>query len=376
MAAAGVLTAACTSASDLVVEEVSAAPPAAASPSTAAPSSAAPADTTPLTSASTATTQPAPRAPIVLGFAGDTTFTNGLELRDPFGAVVQLTSAPDLMVVNLETAVADVGVGRPPVDKQFLFRSPPESLDLLVDAGVDVVALANNHTLDFGADALEQTLAEIDRRALLRVGAGVDQDDAYTPLVVEVGEWTVGLISLSRVPCDWSASGQNVRPQVAWGCPPFFDIAVAATAEAMAVADVTIVMIHGGEEGVLCPSDFMVDLEIAFADLGVDAVINGHPHVLQGITRHDDTWAVHSLGNFAFPPSRGITGNSAIIQLTVSEDGVDLSIEPVRSDGGVLTPPSQAQRDDILSQIQRVSDGVSIGDDGSVVTDATQVGAC
>lgn len=280
------------------------------------------------------------------------------------------------MVVNLETAVADSGVGSPPVDKQFLFRSPPASLDLLVAAGVDVVALANNHTLDLGAAALEQTLNEIDDRALLRVGAGVDQDDAYTPLIVEVGEWTVGLISLSRVPCDWSASGQNVRPQVAWACPPFFDLAAQATSAAMLEADVTVVMIHGGEEGVLCPSDFMVDLEVAFADLGVDAVINGHPHVLQGITKHRDTWAVHSLGNFAFPPARGITGNSAIVELTVSEEGVDVAVVPVRSDGGVLTPPSEAQREEILSQVQRYSDGVVVGEDGSVLVDESQVGAC
>lgn len=280
------------------------------------------------------------------------------------------------MVVNLETAVADAGVGRPPVEKRFLFRSPPASLDLLVDAGVDVVALANNHTLDFGVEALAQTLDEIDARALQRVGAGLDEDSAYLPLIIGVGEWTVGLVSLSRVPCDWSASGNNTRPQVAWACPPLFDLAAAAAEQAMAQADVTVVMIHGGEEGVLCPSPFMVELEQTFAEMGVDAVINGHPHVLQGLTRHGDTWAAHSLGNFAFPPARGITGNSAIVQLTVSEEGVEMSVVPVRSDGGVLSPPSAVQRDDILGQMQRVSDGVTINADGSVVVDETVVGDC
>ena len=280
------------------------------------------------------------------------------------------------MVVNLETAVADLGVGRPPVLKPFLFLSPPASLDLLVDAGVDAVALANNHTLDFGVDALAQTLDELDTRGLRRVGASLDPGQVYEPLILEVGEWKVGLVSLSRVPCDWSASGQNTRPQVAWACPPFFDLAAAAVQEAMARADVTVVMIHGGEEGVLCPSPFMVELEQAFAEMGVDAVINGHPHVLQGITRRGDTWAVHSLGNFAFPPASGITGNSAIVQLTVSEAGIDLSIVPVRSDSGVLSPPSDAQRADIIGQVQRVSDGVTIDAAGSVSVDDSVVGAC
>ena len=370
---------ACAGAADLVSDEMSAnavvqtdAVPTTTSSSATTQTIAAPSTTAPAPS----TTVPPPRPPIVLGFAGDTMFTNGLDERDPFGQVVDLTSAPDLMIVNLETVVADPGVGRPPVEKQFLFRSPPSSLDLLVDADVDVVALANNHTLDFGADALAQTLDEIDARSLRRVGAGLDQTSAYEPLILDVGQWTVGLVSLSRVPCDWSASGDNVRPQVAWACPPFFDLAAAAAEQAMAQADVTIVMIHGGEEGVLCPSPFMVELEQTFSEMGVDAVINGHPHVLQGVTRHGDTWAAHSLGNFAFPPASGITGNSAIVQLTVSEDEVAMSIVPIRSEGGVLSPPSQTQREDIIGQMQRVSDGVTIDPAGMVVSDEAVAGSC
>ncbi len=376
--ASALASSACAAAVDLVIDEASAnvvqtdVAPTITSSSTTAYAIAAPSTT----AAALVSTEPAPRPPIVLGFAGDTTFTNGLDERDPFGQIVDLTSSPDLMVVNLESAVADPGVGRPPVQKQFLFLSPPSSLDLLVDAGVDVVALANNHTLDFGADALAQTLDEIDARSLHRVGAGLDQTSAYEPLILDVGQWTVGLVSLSRVPCDWSASGDNVRPQVAWACPPLFDLAAAAAEEAMARADVTIVMIHGGEEGVLCPSPFMVELEQTFAQMGVDAVINGHPHVLQGVTRHGDTWAAHSLGNFAFPPASGITGNSAIVQLTVSEDGVAMSIVPIRSEAGVLSVPSQMQREGIIGQMQRVSNGVTIDPAGMVVLDEAVVGSC
>lgn len=363
------LASACTAATDIVVAERP------TSTTISDPSPVTTADIEPSTTAPPSTVL-APRAPVVLGFAGDTTFTNGLEQRDPFGRVQALTSAPDLMVVNLETAVADPGVGRPPVDKPFLFRSPPSSLDLLVDAGVDVVALGNNHTLDFGVDALTQTLAEIDARPLRRVGAGLDQAAAYTPLIVDVGEWTIGLVSLSRVPCDWSASGVNVRPQVAWACPAFMDLAAGAVNEAVTQADVTVVMIHGGEEGVLCPSPFMVDLEKVVAEMGVDAVLNGHPHVLQGIARYGSTWSAHSLGNFAFPPASGITGNSAIVTLTVAETGVDLAIVPVRSDGGVLSVPTERQRSEILTQVQSHSTGVRVSDDGSVVVDDAFVGAC
>ncbi len=348
-------------------------PASTAAPTTMPPSTAAPTTTVPTTAA--------PKEPIVVGVAGDTSFTNGLEGRDPLGQVTDLLSSPDLMIVNLETAVADPDVGKVFVQKAFLFKSPPESLRLLVDAGVDVVGLANNHTLDFGPEALEQTLDEVDAVGLLRVGAGVDETDAYRTLVVEVGEWRVGVVSLSRVPCDWSASGDNVRPQVAWACPPFLPLADAMVESTIASSDITIVMVHGGEEGVLCPSDFMVELSEHWAELGVDAVVNGHPHVVQGLASIDGMLVARSSGNFAFPSASGITANSAVFLFDVSEaeDGepqLHMRVEPVRADRGVVRPPSEAERMAIIDQIDLHSSGVTLGADGVVSIDPERSGRC
>ncbi len=340
--------------------------------SSSAPRSSAPATSTPAAS----TFEPQPRRrPITLGFAGDTSFTDGLASRDPFAEVVDLLSAPDLMVVNLETVVADPDAGRVFVDKDFLFRSPPESLDLIVEAGIDVVVLANNHTLDFGPEALAQTLREVDAVGLHRVGAGLTAEEAYQPLILEVGDWTVGLVGLSRVPCDWSASGENTRPWVAWACPTLIDGADELVTAAVDAADVVVVMAHGGTEGVLCPSDHMVELEQRWAGLGADVVVDGHPHVVQGITSWGETMVVHSTGNFAFPSARGVTANSAVFLVEVSEDGIELRIEPVRVDGGVVRRPSAEQHRAIRDQINSVSSGWQIDESGRAVR-AEVAGAC
>ncbi|MDH3301758.1 MAG: CapA family protein [Acidimicrobiia bacterium] len=325
---------------------------------------------------STAPAEPPPlRRPITLGFAGDTSFTNGLHSRNPFAEVTDLLSAPDLMVINLETAVADPDVGRVFVDKDYLFRSPPAALDLVVDAGIDAVVLANNHTLDFGPEALAQTLQEVDRVGLHRVGAGLTAEEAYQPLILEVGDWTIGLVGLSRVPCDWSASGENTRPWVAWACPSLIDRADAMVVAAVEAADVVVVMVHGGTEGVLCPSPHMVELEQRWASLGADVVVDGHPHVLQGITSWGDTIVVHSAGNFAFPSARGITANSAVFLVEVSEDGIDLRVEPVRVDGGVVRRPTADQHQAIRDQINSVSSGWQLDETGRAVR-TDEAGAC
>jgi hypothetical protein len=124
------------------------------------------------TTSTSTTTTTAPPDPITLGFVGDVQMIGSMVANEPVAGVTDLLSAPDLTLVNLETVIGEVNeVGRPPIDKEFIFRSPPETLKQLVDAGVDVVALANNHGWDYG------------------------------PLG-------------SRVPCDWSRNPRAERPRL------------------------------------------------------------------------------------------------------------------------------------------------------------------
>lgn len=316
------------------------------------------------------------RDPIVIGFAGDTAFTGGLEQYDPLGEVTSQLSEPDLMILNLETAVADFGVGSPPVDKRFLFLSPPASLRLLAESGVDVVTLGNNHSLDFGYSALVAGLDRMESIGLKSVGADADPIAAYDPLIVEVGDWDIGIVSFSRVPCDWSWQGENVRPGVAWACEPFMDRVEASVKRVVEESDVAVVMVHGGIEGELCPNDMMQDLNRRWAELGADVVVNGHPHVVQGVTSIGETLVVRSTGNFAFPPSAGLSANSAIFSLQVSDVGLFLSAEPMVTEGGVVRLATPLRGASILRQINNYSTGWSVLANGRAVQDPQNVGLC
>ncbi len=359
-----------------VTEDVSASTTAA--PPSSTTTTAAPTTTT--TAPTTTTTEP-PRPTVVLGFAGDTSFTNGLDARDPFGDLDGLLAEPDLMFVNLETAVADVGVGTP-FPKSFVFRSPPESLGLLVDAGVDVVLLGNNHVLDYGPSAVDQTLTEIDEAGLARVGAGRTAEEAVVPLVVEVEGWRIGVVSASRVPCDWSASGENTRPEVNWACPTLVGPVEASISELTATTDLVIVTTHGGPEGELCAGSMMLELSARWAELGADVIVNGHPHVLQGIRSVGDALLVESTGNFAFPSARGLTANSAMFRFELAETErggdpeVSLQVVPVLVPGGVASLPGPDRAAQILEQIEGHSTGWVLDDEGRAIPSPDHTGRC
>jgi len=316
------------------------------------------------------------RAPISVAFGGDTSFHNGLHLWEPLAEVAPLLSRPDLTIVNLETAIAPVGVGQPPVDKQFLFRSDPAMVDQLVAAGVDAVTLANNHALDFGPEALAAGLELLDQAGIETVGGGADAEAAYQPLRTTIGDWTVGIAAFSRVPCDWSWHERNDREQVAWACPAFMDDADAVVGALVDEVDLAIVMVHGGTEGQLCPDETMSDLNQHWADLGAGLIVNSHPHVVQGVSSIGETIIVNSTGNFAFPPSFGLTANSALFLATLSEHGLFISVEPLVSESGIVTTGSELRRQAILSQIDQYSAGWRVLADGRVLQDNGWDGAC
>jgi poly-gamma-glutamate capsule biosynthesis protein CapA/YwtB (metallophosphatase superfamily) len=318
-----------------------------------------------------------PPEPFTLAFAGDTALVDGLAGRDPFGDVADLLAAADLTFVNLETAVAEEDVGTP-YPKDFTFRSPPETVGLLRDAGVDGVSLANNHSLDYGKAALDRTLELLDEGGLLHAGAGRTPDDAYAPLLVDVGGRTLGVVGFSHVPCDWSASDPEARPGVAWTCDPHVGRATAAVAAAAAAADVVVVMVHWGTERERCPDPYQHELARDWVEAGADLVVGGHHHVLQGIERIGDAWVVHGYGNFAFPTARGEGADSAVFELTVGvePDDVGLRVHPVRISGGRPAPLEGAAAAAVLDTVARHSWAVGFDADGRAVDDAEASGSC
>lgn len=270
----------------------------------------------------TPTPTPTPPPAVTIAFAGDVhgepPIENVLAEGDnPLESVAALLGAADIAVVNLETAIGTSGVA---ADKTYTFQADPSLADALASAGVDVVNLANNHGLDFGHDAAEETVALVGEAGMRAVGYGADAEEAYTPALFDVDGRTVAVLGITRVlpSRGWEAGADRAGMASAYDPEP----AIAAVRAASAQADHVVVTIHWGRERMTCPDGEQVALARAFAAAGADAVVGHHPHVLQGVVDVDGTLVAHSLGNFVFYATRAEQRRTGVLTVTLGEEGV------------------------------------------------------
>lgn len=252
----------------------------------------------------------------------------------PWRHVADGLRAADIAVANLECTVAGPGVGAAQV-KEYTFRGDPASLAGVARAGIDVVSVANNHTMDFGRAAFDATIRHVRQSGIVPVGGG-RIDEAYRPAVVERKGMRVAFVAATRVlPAGWAATAASTGVASAYDTRRL----VAAVREARAAADAVVVLLHWGVELATVPNATQVDLARALVDAGATAVVGGHPHVLQPVRRYRGAIVAYSLGNFVFSSSAPSTRTSMILRLGLLPDGGALvGTVPVRIEGVVPRP--------------------------------------
>lgn len=98
----------------------------------------------------------------------------------PFELVCSLLADADLTIANLEGTFTERGVA---AEKFYTFRTPPGHAFGLLQAGIDLVSLGNNHTMDYGLEGLQDTLLALDTAGLKHSGAGLDEVAARNPVI-------------------------------------------------------------------------------------------------------------------------------------------------------------------------------------------------
>ncbi len=262
---------------------------------------------------------------VTLMFAGDVTMADhfeeviGKDYKRPFAALDDYRKA-DLSMVNLENPLTHATSQMP--DKQFNFKADPASAQVLSEGGVDIVNLANNHTMDFQADGLKETMDTLSRSGIEYVGAGKDLTEARRPKIIDVKGQRVAYLSYwgDEYGAEANKPGVNsikedriaediraIRDQVDW----------------------VVVNYHWGEELAETPADWQVKLGHFTIDQGADVVVGHHPHVLQGAEIYKGRPIAYSMGNFIFGGNPRTDYDTAVMKVALKDKQMKVEFLPI-----------------------------------------------
>lgn len=284
---------------------------------------------------------------------------NGL-LDETYRAEIE---AADLFIVNQEFPFSERGT--PAADKSFTFRLPPERAGILKELGIDLCVLANNHVLDYGREALSDTLQTLDERGIKHIGAGNDLKEARQAYIAEIGGQKFGFLAASRVAPDtgWSAGAE--RPGVLLAYDP--SALLQEVRELRTKCDHLIVYMHWGVEREETPRAEIRALAHSIADAGADLIVGAHPHVLQGAELYQGTPIIYSLGNFLFGSSIPRT----MLLRAEFQPGTrapKLSLLPGTGSMGRTVSFSKNAQAAFYAYYEDISSEISVNQDGSLVT--------
>ena len=281
-------------------------------------------------------------ATVTLAFAGDVHFEGGARqaLGGGLSDIAPLLSRADLTMVNLETAVSNSG--SPNGGKKYTFRAPPAAFGALKRAGVDVVTMANNHGLDYGQQALADSLAASHEFGVPVVGAGKDADAAFAPHIATSHGVRVAFLGATQVLDDnLAASWTAGRDHPGLASAKDVDRLVAAVRQARTQADVVVVDLHWGTELAACPTEAQRSLAPRLAEAGADVIGGSHAHVLRGGGWLGRAYVDYGLGNFVFYARTPQTEQSGVLTLTLTGRSVtSADWSPARIRSGLPRPLS------------------------------------
>lgn len=278
--------------------------------------------------------------------------------RAIYGDVLPVLQNADLSIVNLEAPLSDTGHGI--CKSGAVFKGNACHVKGLTAVPFSAVTLGNNHMFDFGVEAFQQTTKVLDRHGIARTGAGMTQNEAQAPLVMEAKGVRIAVVNISEGE-DLTAAGPG--PGVAgWdiegSCARIKDLKNDETQALHAV----IAVAHCGLEYIPFAPAYVTNAFRELARAGADAVIGHHSHVPQGLFFHGNTPVCCSLGNFIFyqPTHLFWRKRGYLVRLHISKKGLaGLDIVPYQIQEQGVQMLSGPDRDYFFKRFRKISEPLS-----------------
>jgi len=195
----------------------------------------------------------------------------------------------------------------PHVQRQL--RSDPQLWHIWRELGIDVMDLASNHTLDWGAGAITETRELLSRAGIETVGAGQNLGEAITPCIVERNLIRLGFLGYSA-----KATYFHATPTSPGAAPFRLAEVIRAIKELKKSVHHVIVAVHWGIEFTEYPLSEDRAAAQAMVEAGASVVIGTHAHVPQGIETYKNGVICYSLGHFLYDPVSDESLSSAMME--------------------------------------------------------------
>jgi poly-gamma-glutamate synthesis protein (capsule biosynthesis protein) len=219
-----------------------------------------------------------------------------------WGDILPAVLASELRMANLECVISTKGQPWRPDYKVFHFRAHPRAIEFLKAAEIDCVTLANNHILDYGAEALEECLELLDEAGIQHAGAGLDLTAALKPAVLQTSLGPVAVVAITDNEPAWEAKenspGVNFAAYDVNGLHEPYKSRLKATMAAVRDRSaLVIVSAHVGPNWGT-PSPGMRALAHELISLGADLYWGHSNHTPQGIEVYQRRFILYSTGDF------------------------------------------------------------------------------
>ena len=200
-------------------------------------------------------------------------------------------------ILNLEGPISNRG------------KPTPEKISLVMREGIFerifnrllpmAVSLSNNHIMDYGNDAFEDTLINLNKLGVKYFGAGVPEDNYNNPLIITVGDIKVALLGYCYA--GYYDQIKHVKEGFRYGPAPLEIKRIQKDIKNLNnTVDRIVVSLHWGIEESNFPSKEQVFLARKVVDIGADCVISHHAHVVQPVEKYRNKIIAYNLGNFIF----------------------------------------------------------------------------
>lgn len=250
--------------------------------------------------------------PITLLFVGDIMLSrfiqtqierHGNDYTFPFASSSDIVAAADISFGNLEGSISDEGENQ---GSMYSFRANPRVIEGLTHAGFDVLSLANNHILDWGKEALVDTISILKENNIIPIGAGTTASDANECARITVKGTTFCFLAFTNLYPSSLAATKNTPGISDFNLEKIKDQIAAIKSKKSTVNDnIIVISLHWGDEYQSVSNALQQRIAHELAVAGADVIVGHHPHVPQEVEEFENENGdrgviAYSLGNFVF----------------------------------------------------------------------------